>query len=318
MSSLFIVCGLALLALLSGFLVNQIPGFQSFPGRNIFIFRVLGEVVALSIILTAQNDEKLSQKYAWLATGVWVIGTILFLDCLQMGWAVWRHRHRTATEPAKDDMQLRAELLTVLSQDIRQRQQENFKNLEPQLVMPLKMQDMPERVGQPSLIPSQTAKMPDDSWKQAWIPIKRFLRLNDRPAVEIPNTRRLIDVFRQADRRLLVLGKPGAGKTTLLLELAEQLLQDAQQPEQTQITVRLECSTWKDDRQPLADWLILQLKDKYNVPSGVSRSWIEGQKLVPLLDGLDELGLTRQKAATLAIAEFMRTYRYPTIRVISF
>ncbi|NMG08514.1 hypothetical protein DP117_17080 [Brasilonema sp. UFV-L1] len=38
----------------------------------------------------------------------------------------------------------------------------------------------------------------------------------------------MVDVFHQEDGKLLILGAPGSGKTTLLLQLAQDLIDDAQ------------------------------------------------------------------------------------------
>lgn len=47
----------------------------------------------------------------------------------------------------------------------------------------------------------------------------------------------------------------------------------------------------------------------------LSRQWIERRQLVPLLDGLDELGLERQQKATNAIAKFIKDNNYPAMVV---
>ena len=60
------------------------------------------------------------------------------------------------------------------------------------------------------------------------MPVKRMFQWGNQPKEDIPPQCQLIDVFQQVGQRLLILGKPGSGKTTLLLELAEQLLIQAQ------------------------------------------------------------------------------------------
>jgi predicted NACHT family NTPase len=250
---------------------------------------------------------------ARIEKGILVAGAILAFDCLLTGSTAWKH-YTSGSTAGIDDKEQRLELLKSVSEDVRQRQRENFKNLEPQIVIPLGLQDVREEVGQSRFIATEDSQEPKAA-QPILLRLKRFLRLGDRPEAEIPATQRLIDVFDRADRRLLILGKPGAGKTTLLLELAEQLLADAQQSDCNEIPVRLECSDWKDDNQSLSDWLILQLKDRYRVPFELSRQWIERRQLVPLLDGLDELGLERQQKATNAIAKFIKDYNYPAMVV---
>jgi hypothetical protein len=52
MFPIFLAVLLAFLGLVAGYLINQLPGFKNFPGKNAFILRVLGEVVVLIIVLT--------------------------------------------------------------------------------------------------------------------------------------------------------------------------------------------------------------------------------------------------------------------------
>jgi DNA polymerase III delta prime subunit len=320
MSPIFLAVLLAFLGLVAGYLINQLPGFKNFPGKNAFILRVLGEVVVLIIVLTAfitlsgQNDPKNADRLALVEKGILVTGAILAFDCLQTGLTAWKH-YTSGAVAGIDDKEQRLELLKSVSEDVRQRQRENFKNLEPQIVIPLGLQDVREEVGQSRFIATEDSQEPRAAQPKLLLELKRIFRWGDRPEAEIPATQRLIDVFHRADRRLLILGKPGAGKTTLLLELAEQLLADTQQSDCHEIPVRLECSDWKDDSQSLSDWLILQLKDRYRVPFELSRQWIERRQLVPLLDGLDELGLERQQKATNAIAKFIKDNNYPAMVV---
>jgi signal peptidase I len=322
MSPIFLAVLLAFLGLVAGYLVNQLPELKNFPGKNAFIWRVLAEVVALIIVSTTfgaisgQNDPKNADQLAWLARiekGILVAGAILAFDCLLTGSTAWKH-YTSGAAAGIEDKEQRLELLRSVSEDVRQRQRENFKNLEPQIVIPLGLQDVREEVGQSRFIATEDSQEPRAA-QPILLRLKRFLRLGDRPEAEIPATQRLIDVFDRVDRRLLILGKPGAGKTTLLLELAEQLLADAQQSDCNEIPVRLECSDWKDDNQSLSEWLTLQLKDRYRVPFELSRQWIERRQLVPLLDGLDELGLERQQKATNAIAKFIKDNNYPAMVV---
>lgn len=116
--------------------------------------------------------------------------------------------------------------------------------------------------------------------------------------------------------KLLILGTPGAGKTTTLLTLAEQLVVEAIAHPKTVIPIIFELSTWRNDNQSIHDWLVEQLYENH----GGSRkhrlyeTWLERQVLLPLLDGLDELGLVRQQKCTEQINEFAR--RYPQTQMV--
>jgi NACHT domain len=118
-----------------------------------------------------------------------------------------------------------------------------------------------------------------------------------------PGTR-LIDVFDRLDRALLILGTPGAGKTTLLLTLARDLLiRAARDPEQP-IPVVFPLSSWATQQRPLADWLVDALSDHYQVPRHIGQAWVDGDQILPLLDGLDEVASEHRAACVEAINTF--------------
>ncbi len=108
---------------------------------------------------------------------------------------------------------------------------------------------------------------------------------------------------------LLILGTPGSGKTITLLKLAEQLVGEAIANPQTVIPVIFELSTWRDG-QEIEAWLIEQLYENYGGKRKrkIYETWLGHQVLLPLLDGLDELGIERQKACTEKVNAFAATY----------
>ncbi len=67
-----------------------------------------------------------------------------------------------------------------------------------------------------------------------------------------------------------------------------------------------ELSAWRDDKQEIVDWLVDQLKFDCGIDPKVGYQWIKHNRLVPLLDGLDELGLERQKKCVPKINEFAK------------
>ncbi|MDZ8050156.1 MAG: NACHT domain-containing protein [Aulosira sp. ZfuVER01] len=147
--------------------------------------------------------------------------------------------------------------------------------------------------------------------------VSRSLQINGQDYGTIDANKLLIEIFERDDinGKLLILGAPGAGKTTALLGLAEQLVWGARQNPKTVIPVLFELSTWQDDNQSIEQWLIEQLYElhggepKYKIYEG----WLEQRVLLPLLDGLDELGLERQKKCTIKLNEFARHYPHVVV-----
>ncbi len=114
-------------------------------------------------------------------------------------------------------------------------------------------------------------------------------------------------LFDDSGSRLLILGNPGGGKTMLLLRLAERLLERAESDPSAGIPIVLNLSSWWRDRLPLDQWMIREGSAAYQIPIAVMTRWVRDEALIPLLDGLDEVGLGH--AAREAWAE--RTSRSP-------
>ena len=153
--------------------------------------------------------------------------------------------------------------------------------------------------------------------QQSWVnrsPLSadRILQINGENYGTLDANKMLIETFGRDDieGKLLILGAPGAGKTTALLSLAEQLVYGAISQPRTVIPVIFELSTWQNDNQSIQSWLIEQLYDLHggNRKSKLYEQWLERQVLLPLLDGLDELGLERQKKCTEKLNEFAEHY----------
>ncbi len=106
-------------------------------------------------------------------------------------------------------------------------------------------------------------------------------------------------------RTLLILGEPGSGKTITLLKLAQNLIACAEEDVNRSIPVVFSLSSWRIKRQTIADWLLDELLSKYGVPKAIGKDWVEQQKLILLLDSLDEVKTEDREACVQAINQFM-------------
>ena len=95
--------------------------------------------------------------------------------------------------------------------------------------------------------------------------------------------------IRARSHQLLVLGAAGTGKTTALFELARDLLTEARANHERPIPVILYLSTWGEHQGSLADWIISELDKQYDINPKRGKSYVANNRLLPLLDGLDEV-----------------------------
>ncbi|MFF5639842.1 NACHT domain-containing protein [Streptomyces sp. NPDC012825] len=99
-------------------------------------------------------------------------------------------------------------------------------------------------------------------------------------------------------RRLVILGEPGSGKSVLLIRLLQDLL--ARRTEDEPVPVLFSLASW-DPHQPLKGWLADQLRRHYpglratvmtstsGTASDLAEALLESGRILPLLDGFDEL-----------------------------
>jgi hypothetical protein len=110
-----------------------------------------------------------------------------------------------------------------------------------------------------------------------------------------------------------VLGEPGAGKSTLLLELAFDLVQQAERDYSLLLPVIVPLSSWASQRQPLEQWLAGQIALLYDIALPLSERWVRQERLLPLLDGLDEMEEEARVACIVAINVYHREHLHPLV-----
>ena len=124
-----------------------------------------------------------------------------------------------------------------------------------------------------------------------------FERADQLVEFEEPSTGRTGDLNtiaefyrKETSRRLVILGAPGAGKTVLALELLVRLLEQrrgsitAIEP----VPIRLSLPAWNID-QPFTEWLAAQLSARYGLADEVAKKLVATGRILPVLDGLDEM-----------------------------
>jgi len=154
-------------------------------------------------------------------------------------------------------------------------------------LMVLELQEQPDAVARP------------------WQLVLQEIDQSTRP---LPYGTRITQVYEKAVGELLILGEPGSGKTTLLLELARDLLDRAEKDEHHPMPIVFNLSSWAVKQQPLAEWLVDEMNIKYQVPRSLGQTWIATDRVLPLLDGLDEVSPTFRQACIDAITVYRREH----------
>jgi hypothetical protein len=122
----------------------------------------------------------------------------------------------------------------------------------------------------------------------------------------VPAGRTFAEIFEEMGGSLLILGEPGSGKTVTLLEMTRDLLLRAEADPGRPVPVVFHLSTWADPGRRLADWLADELAAKYVIPRKVGQCWLSEGRLLPLLDGLDEVRAEVRAACVGAINAFLQ------------
>ncbi|WP_170223248.1 NACHT domain-containing protein [Nonomuraea turkmeniaca] len=102
------------------------------------------------------------------------------------------------------------------------------------------------------------------------------------------------DFMRLPRKRLVIIGAPGSGKSTLALLLTLQLATEA--AADRPVPVLLSLASWDPDRERLSDWIARRITTDYPSISGapdfgpgMARLLLDTGRLLPVLDGLDEI-----------------------------
>lgn len=117
----------------------------------------------------------------------------------------------------------------------------------------------------------------------------------------------ILRVFDENCGELLILGEPGSGKTVLLLELTRQAIDRARRESHQPIPIVFDLSSWRSEKT-LSDWLVDEFWNTYQITSRVAQYWLNQDKLLLLLDGLDEVKRDLEKCV-IAINTFRKDHQ---------
>lgn len=134
----------------------------------------------------------------------------------------------------------------------------------------------------------------------------------------LPAGTSMLEIFQEIGmgRSLLILGSPGSGKTTMLLELTRQLIERAREDVTEPIPVVFNLSSWTE-KLTLVDWLARELNMIYTIPKKIAPTWVKENKMLLLLDGLDEVRQESRDKCVDAINQFRKENGLTSMAVCS-
>ena len=125
--------------------------------------------------------------------------------------------------------------------------------------------------------------------------LREYALLESGTLQERPVTGSVQQIFEQSGRQLLILGEPGADKTNLMLELAESLVKQAKNEPAFPISIVFSLPRWTLLKSitgrpgSFADWMESDLVEEYDLSRAAAAALIQKDRILPLLDGLDEV-----------------------------
>jgi hypothetical protein len=195
-----------------------------------------------------------------------------------------------------------------------------------QLVSPPSAQEKQEKRDRQSLLKKVKARVAEEIRASLYNEVLREFRLSTLPeavahpwhflyqplphaAYELPANTSITEIYDRARGTLLLTGEGGAGKTTLLQMLALDLLQRAEQEETEPIPFVVNLATWTKKHQDFSQWLVEMLEKKpYRLSPLVSQLLIQKDRVLPLLDGVNQIAPSELAACVQAIDVYQQEH----------
>ncbi len=118
----------------------------------------------------------------------------------------------------------------------------------------------------------------------------------------------IIEMYNNANGKLLILGESDLARTMALLLLTRHLLGYAQLNVFYPIPVIFDLSSWSEKCLSITTWLVDELSLKYQIPRSLGQTWLTEKQILPLLDKLDGVALEQRAACIVAINEFLQEH----------
>jgi hypothetical protein len=124
----------------------------------------------------------------------------------------------------------------------------------------------------------------------------------------------VLGAWQHCGHTMVLTGPAGTGKSVQLLLLTEHLLDRAERDEQAAVPVVVGLPSWRPGREtgPSFDtWLATRIHSDYRVPEPDALAWLASGRLVPVLDGLDEIFPDQQQALFDRLSQWLQGARPP-------
>ncbi|HEV2704390.1 MAG TPA: NACHT domain-containing protein [Pyrinomonadaceae bacterium] len=133
-------------------------------------------------------------------------------------------------------------------------------------------------------------------------------------SVKISEALKFINSSFDRNGRLLIVGNAGVGKTVLLLKFALERFDKTDLTSKEAFPVIFNLAAWSEKYEKFADWLSAMLYSVEQFPQKYAAQLLKDKRIIPLLDGLDELArneneetkIQKRTACLTSLSDYLR------------